>query len=187
MKIYKLYARYDKDDCSFLQEESTYDTYIGRRATNNEWQPFTDYEPIKLELHRSNSGKKNYKFDFSDWTEPFLIFSEKAVNALYDVLAPRGQFLEIITDSKRKKFIGYYPTHAFAGVLDLEKSVYETCPNGILIRKFVLKKDCIPDDYLFSIKENSMEIFVTEKFKQLVEQHQLESFDFSEYQEVELS
>ena len=91
----------------------------------------------------------------------------------------------MITDSKRKKFIGYYPTHAFAGVLDLEKSVYETWPKGLIIRKFVLKKDCIPDEYLFSIIEDDIRIFVTEKFKQLVEQHQLEGFGFQ--YEIELS
>lgn len=152
------------------------------------WKKFINYVPIHLALRASDSGKKNYKFDFSSALNPFLIFSENAMQVLKPILAPRGQFLEVITASKRKKFIGYYPTNSYpAGILDLEKSEYVEYPNGLLISKAVLIKQKIADEYLFTIEEDISRVFVTEKFKQLVEDNNLLGFEFSEYNEIELS
>ena len=185
-KIYRLASSYG-DICSFIEncpDDQESIMSIARRY----WQPFENYKPVTLELWRSDTGKKNYRFDFSDMLNPFWVFSEKAQKALEPILTSRGQFLEIITDSKRKKFIGYYPTNVYPkGILDLEHSQYDVYPQGLLIKKAVLLKDKIPDEYIFTIEEDISRIFVTEKFKQLVEEHELIGFEFSEYNEIELS
>ncbi|MGC7561180.1 imm11 family protein [Pasteurella sp. PK-2025] len=183
-KIYQLASSYG-DICFFIEDCPEEQDSILNIAMDREWQPFEDYNPITLELHRSDTGKKNYQFDFSGSLNPFLVFSEKAQKALEPILAPRGQFLEVITDSKRKKFIGYYPTNVYPkGILDLEHSDYIEYPNGLLVRKAVLIKEKIPDEYLFTIEEDTSIVFVTEKFKQLVEEHELIGFKFSDYNEI---
>lgn len=54
-----------------------------------------------------------------------------------------------------------------------------------MIEKPVLIRDNITDEYLFTIDEDISRIFVTDKFKQRVEDAGLTAFDFSV--EIELS
>lgn len=185
-KIYILAASYG-ENCCFIEDYPEGEESIMGISMEWKWLPVTNYKPICLELLKSETGKRNYKFDFSDMLNPFLVFSKNAINVLKPILDVRGQYLEVITDSKRKKYIGYYPTNPLKGVLDLEKSVYKRFPKGLLIRKPVLYKEKISDEYLFTLEEDISRIFVTEKFKNLVEENGLVGFKFSEYNEVELS
>ena len=178
-KIYLLRTT-SKKTCSFIQDYPEGEEGIKGRAMRQRWKPFgNDYQPIKLELIRNDFGKKNYQFDFSDFLNPFLVFSESALTALADILEPRGQLLPVITESKRKQFFGYYPTNPLSGCFDKEKSIYEECPNGLIIRKLFLTAQNITDEYLFSIEEDIGFVFVTDKFKQRVEDANLLGFDFS--------
>ena len=150
------------------------------RAMDQRWKPFgNDYQPIKLELRRNELGKKNYQFDFSGALNPFLVFSESALTALADILEPRGQLLPVITESKRKQFFGYYPTNPLSGCFDKEKSVYDEWPNGFVVDKPFLIAQNITDEYLFSVEEDMRRVFVTDKFKQRVEDANLLGFNFS--------
>ena len=179
-KIYLLKTTLS-DTCFFIQDDCPEDEKgIQERAMGQRWKPFgDDYQPIKLELGRSDFGKKNYQFDFCGFSRPFLVFSESALTALADILEPRGQLLPVITESKRKKFYGYYPTNPLSGCFDKEKSVYDEWPNGLIIRKLFLIAQNITDEYLFSVEEDISRVFVTDKFKQRVEDANLLGFDFS--------
>ncbi|MFQ0990843.1 hypothetical protein [Gilliamella apicola] len=178
-KIYLLESAL-RDNCFFIQDCPEEEKGIMQRAVTQRWKPFDDnYQPIKLELRRNELGKKNYQFDFSGFLGPFLVFSESALTALADILEPRGQLLPVITESKRKQFFGYYPTNPLSGCFDKEKSVYEEWPNGLKIEKTFLIAKNITDDYLFSIEESISRVFVTDKFKQRVEDANLLGFDFS--------
>ena len=153
---------------------------IQGRAMAQRWKPFgDDYQPIKLELGRSDSGKKNYQFDFCGFSKPFFVISESALTALADILEPRGQLLPVITESKRKKFYGYYPTNPLSDCFDKEKSVYDEWPNGFVVDKPFLIAQNITDEYLFSVEEDKRRVFVTDKFKQRVEDANLLGLDFS--------
>ena len=185
MKIYKL--EFDYNFSSFIEDssegnESDLSEVIGWR-----WKRFEgDFKPVKLELRRSSeTGKKNYQLDFSASLRPFFIFSENALDKLKDILIPRGQILPVITESKRKFFLGYYPTNPLTGCLDMDKSKYTVWPRGILVSKYVLRFENICDDYFFTIEECLSSVFVTSKFRELVEKNNLLGFDFSN--EVELS
>ncbi|HDR1021092.1 TPA: hypothetical protein QB352_000325 [Pasteurella multocida] len=70
--------------------------------------------------------------------------------------------------------------------MDLEHSEYRVYLKGLVIEKAVLLKEKIPDDYLFTIEEDISRIFVTEKFKQLVEEHGLMGFKFADYNEIDV-
>ena len=178
-KIYLLESTL-RDTCFFIQDCPEEEEGIMGRAMGQRWKPFGDnYQPIKLELRRNELGKKNYQFDFCSFLSPFLVFSESALTALADILKPRGQLLPVITESKRKKFYGYYPTNPLSGCFDKEKSVYEEWPNGLIIRKLFLIAQNITDEYLFSVEEDISRVFVTDKFKQRVEDANLLGFDFS--------
>ena len=178
-KIYLLRTTL-RDTCFFIQDYPEGEENIMGRAMDQRWKPFgNDYQPIKLELRRNELGKKNYQFDFSGFLGPFLVFSESALTALADILEPRGQLLPVFTESKRKQFFGYYPTNPLSGCFDKEKSIYEECPNGLMIRKPFLIAQNITDEYLFSVEEDMRRVFVTDKFKQRVEDANLLGFDFS--------
>ncbi|MWP47534.1 hypothetical protein [Gilliamella sp. Pas-s27] len=154
-------------------------------AMDQKWKSFKNYEPIKLELYRSDTGKKNYKLDFSGFLGPFYICSQLTLEKLKDILPVKGQILPVITDSKRKQFFGYYPTNPLSGCLDKEKSIYREAERGLIIEKPVLIADKITEEYIFSIEEDISRVFVTDKFKQRVEEAGLLAFDFS--REIELS
>ena len=144
------------------------------------WKPFDSHiAPVVLELCKNDSGKRNYQFDFSSALNPFFVISEDALNKLKDILVPRGQVLPVITESKKKKFFGYYPTNPLSGCFDKEKSVYREYPKGLMIEKPVLVARNITDEYLFSINEDISRVFVTDKFKQRIEEAGLLGFDFS--------
>lgn len=166
--------------CSFIQDyPEGEDSIIGRAMMQN-WKLFDKrYQAITLELRRNDSGKKNYQFDFSSALNPFFVISETALDKLRDILEPRGQILPVITESKKKKFFGYYPTNPLSGCFDKEESVYREYPKGLMIEKPVLIASNITDEYLFSIEEDISRVFVTDKFKQRVEEAGLLGFDFS--------
>jgi hypothetical protein len=165
---------------SFIQDyDSPKEEGIMRRVVRQHWRPFTNYQPIRLELRASDSGKKNYSFDISSSLFPFYIFSEKTLSVFGDIIADRGQILPVITESKRKKFFGYYPTRTFSGCLDMERSKYRKYEKGLVVENPVLIYKNLPDDELFTVEEDSR-VFVTSDFKKIVEDNGLLGFDFSE-------
>lgn len=96
------------------------------------------------------------------------------------VITPRGQFIDIKTDSKRKKFVGFYPLNPLPDILDKEKSDINIQAKNIILYNdiFFIEKN-ITDDYLFSLSESYGNVFVTDKFKKIVEDSGLIGFDFS--------
>lgn len=101
-----------------------------------------------------------------------------------DVLISGGQFLPMQTPSKRKEFVGYYPTNPVPTCLDLERSDYPHGERGKVIRRYVLITEQITDKWLFSVEEGSA-VFVTDLFRATVEEKGFQGFDWS--WEVELS
>lgn len=165
--------------CSFIQDYPEGEESIMGRVRSTHWKPLTDYTPILLELRSNDSGKRNYQFDFSSALSPFFVLSENALDALRDILLPRGQVLPVATGSKNKVFLGYYPTNVLSGCFDRENALFRESEGKFLIRKPVLKADKITDEYLFSIEEDISRVFVTEAFKRRVEEAGLLGFEFS--------
>lgn len=185
LKVYKI--QNVMIDYSFFIENNNkgYMDLIQYKAMHNQsWEKFdlTKYEIPCFELCSSDTGKKNYKFDVSSASAPFYIFSEKAVESLKDILEPRGQFLPIITPSKRKRYLGYYPTNPLKNMIDLEKSNIseEELENfGIReIKNIHIKSGAIIDEYIICFSESRGCVLITEKFKKRVEEAGLEGFDF---------
>lgn len=156
------------------------------QSVNQKWENFdlNNFKVPEFELYSSDKGKKNYSFDISSSEMPFYIISEKAMEALKDILESRGQFLPIITPSKRKKFVGYYPTKPLIDGIDLEKSEQmseDPMKNfGVTnISKLYIKKGVVLDEYIICPELGKSCVLVTEKFRQRVEEAGLEGFDFN--------
>lgn len=183
MKIYKLKSN-TQQFSFFLYDHNgnaNRQLSIARDSKNWAWNIPTKYDLASFELRAGDNKKKNYNFDISTASSPFIIISEKTWLELKDILEPRGILFEINTPSKRKKFYGYYPTNViYPSALNRKYSEYTEYPNGLLIYKYVLNEDKIKDDYLFVVEESISDIFVTEKFKERVEKAGLLGFDFSE-------
>lgn len=156
------------------------ESIIGR-AMAQEWKPFDEsFRAVELVQRASDDGKKNYQFDISGALGPFFVFSEQAVEGLSEeFLGKHGQFLPVITPSKKKKFLGYYPNDPVERCLDMERSQYRAYENGLVIEKAVLVGNQLPDRDVFVIKEDMKRVFVTERFKEKIEHSGLKGFDFS--------
>lgn len=185
IKIYTMQS-FSKDYSLFIEKnEGEYmDAMRYKTIHQQKWKPFNliAFKTPEFELCSSDSGKRNYRFDISSSCSPFYVFSEKAVESLKDILEPRGQFLPIITPSKRKKYLGYYPTNPLRNMIDLEKSNInkEELENfGIReINNIHIKSGAIIDEYIICFSEARGCVLITEKFKKRVEEAGLEGFDF---------
>lgn len=185
IKVYTIQS-FSKTYSFFIENnDKEYMNSVQYKAMHNQsWENFdlNKYEIPSFELCSSDTGKRNYKFDVSSSSSPFYIFSEKAVESLKDILESRGQFLPIITPSKRKKYLGYYPTNPLKNMIDLEKSNIdkEDLENfGIKeINNIHIKSGAIIDEYIICFSEDSGYVLVTENFRKRVEEADLEGFDF---------
>lgn len=179
MRIYILQSDFKNN--SFFLQDKTNDDGIKGISMDWKWNKPLNYKTTNFKIHAGDNGKKNYKNDISSATSPFYIISESTWNALKDILENRGVLLDIITESKQKRFYGYYTTNMLpTGALNKELSDYTEYSNGILVREPVLNKSSINDDFIFTIQESISHTFVTEKFKERVEQAGLKGFDFSD-------
>ncbi|EEA2022283.1 hypothetical protein C8546_23120, partial [Salmonella enterica subsp. enterica serovar Muenchen] len=108
LTLFKLHSN-SKDYSSFIKTNWNrfYETIQYKAMHEQKWKPFNidDFVIPEFELDSSDTGKKNFQHDISATSKPFIVLSEHAVEALKDILEPRGQFLPINTPSKRKKFI----------------------------------------------------------------------------------
>lgn len=178
-KIYTLESDVT-DFCSFIQDYPEGERSIIGRSMLQNWKPFSDsYKPVNLELRKNESGKKNYQFDLSSALSPFFVISELTLEKIGDILLPRGQVLQVETQSKKKVFWGYYPTNVLSGCFDRKNSLFREADQGLIIEKPVIYQNKITDDYLFSIEEDISRVFVTDAFKRRVEEAGLLGFDFS--------
>lgn len=78
--------------------------------------------------------------------------------------------------------MGYYPTNPLVNMIDIEKSGMGNEYLEIFgikeINKLHLKEDAALDDYIICFSEDRAKVFVTEKFRNEVEEVGLKGFDF---------
>lgn len=185
-RVYKLHS--DLENCAhFTERYKDVDNVFIKQYW--EWKniDLTSYIPVKYELCSAGNGVKNYRFDISR-TNGLIIFSEKAVNVLKDILEQTGQIVPIVTESKRKKFFGFYANKNiyYDSIINFEKSDWRQAEKGKIFSKVVLNNKYPKNDFLFVLLDEPMTVFVTDKFKQIVEENDLKGFEFNEYTEVKV-
>lgn len=185
-KVYQLKS--DLENCAHFHEvyenvkNMFIDKYWGWKSID-----LTNYEPVKYELIPAGHGKKNYQFDIAR-TSGLIIFSEKAIDVLRGILEQNGQIVPVITESKRKKFFGFYANKNIYddSIINFEKSEWRQAEKGKIISKIVLNNNYPQHDYIFVVESYAMGVFVTEKFKDLVEKNDLKGFELNEYTEIKV-
>jgi hypothetical protein len=189
-KVYKL--KTDSENYArFIEQRDNLDSSFTYKYWEWKHIDLETYQPVKLKLYRSDTGKKNFQTDIVTISGHLIILSEKAVNVLKDILDKTGQIIPVETESKRKKFYGFYPNKNVydSSVINWNKSKWEDVEKDNIIRKsikkLVLNSNYPKDDYLFTLFDERMTVYVTDKFKELVEKNGLLGFDFS--REIEIS
>ncbi len=170
MKIYKLKNNYD-DFSHFIEMRDYFvnDTW--------EWNSPVLNKIYRHEMGRSNKNLKNFKLDVSRKIN-YLILSDRA-KPLFEEY---GTFFEIETDSKRKKFVGFFPNKCIVSneLADLRISEYEISENGKLnLGNFFFKKEIESLDLDLFVVEGSSYIYVTDNFKEKLEKEGLGGFSFN--------
>lgn len=182
-KLYKLYTDYENySSFNEIYEKPESNFYM----KNWNWKKIDleNFIPLKMELHKSEAGKKNYQFDICV-NYCLLILSKRAVEVLKPILEGKGQFIPLETPSKRKIYIGFYPNNVYSNDLaDLSKSDWGENEKGKLFFKMAFKK-YPQDEYIFVVDGSALVIYATEKFKELVEKNELKGLYFEEVEIVE--
>ena len=179
-KIYKL--REDTENYAhFIEQQDNVDKTFFNKYWEWKTIDLETYQPVKLKLYASDTGKKNFQTDIALINGNLLILSEKSVNILKNILEQTGQIIPVETESKKKKFYGFYPNKNVydSSIINFEKSDWRQAEKGKVIYKLILNNKYPQNDHLFTLFDVRTSIYVTDKFKELVEKNDLKGFDFS--------
>jgi hypothetical protein len=182
--IYELRGESDKYP-GFLQvfvrqlpKSDSWKEDVGIQSLTLGSKPFGDeYLPVPL-VFDNDGRRKNVAGDLSCRLQPFLVFSNKAKQALELFLSPKGEFLEVAAPVPG--FIGYRVLNQIDGCIDMELSTYTKYDNGkVLVRKPTMYESKVRGLDIFSIPEMPSSIFVSQAFKDAVVKAKLKGFDLS--------
>lgn len=175
MKIYMFYTNNDFRDMEIISKEynDLFDKLdISIELIEEKWK--------ELEFKYSDKKKKG---DVSTADSSYsAIFSEKATEILKPYLEKDGEFLPI--NCKGDKYYIYHLLKRI-DILDFEKSEFEyydeTKTSIFRVSKYEFKKEIedMSDLYIFRLeKPFKSQIFITDKFENLVKKHNLKGFEF---------
>lgn len=183
--VYELWPDFEHHT-SFLEQFDDVDNMFFRKYLDWKKVDIETYQPVILHNYRTQEGIKNFKMDITPSERGLIVLSERAVECLSDILEKTGQILPIATNSKRKKFYGFSPNKNVydLSVINLEKSEWKQSVNGKLFHKVVFNSKYPKDDYIFTVYGGPLDIFVTDKFKELVEKNNLGGLSFDRIVEV---
>lgn len=183
--IYELRGEPDKYP-GFLQaftkdppDQTSWKEDVGIRSLERGSEPFgADYTPVPLEFNNEGKRKKNVAGDICLSMQPFVIFSDKARQALDAFLSPVGEFLEVAAPVPG--FVGYRVLKRLEGCIDMERSVYVQADNGkVMVRKATMHETKVRGHDIFAVVESPTGLFISESFKAAVEAAKLKGFNFS--------
>nr|WP_244110323.1 DUF1629 domain-containing protein [Burkholderia cenocepacia] len=109
---------------------------------------------------------------------PFLLFSERALDVLAPVLHDSGEIL--LVEAPIKDMFGFHVTRVIESAVDMDASKFKVYPRATVFNKIFLLKSRIEGADIFRLKESPATVFVSERFRELVEQNELKGFDFGE-------
>ena len=134
----------------------------------------TDWPKITLELE---NNKKRIS-DFPYFCHNFPIFSERAVDALRDLIAPYVEFLPVEVANSDKKFFGVNIWTVY-DTLDLPRCDYVQIHRYFNIKVHAFKDDILPEAPIFRVRETcTLEMFISQEFRDIVESKRLTGLRF---------
>lgn len=170
MKIWKLDFEVEYDYLEPI-EESAIDvqSFDGKKMKDN-WKP--------LPVRRMEPEKNLELSDYPGFVIP--TFSKKALEILYPLIQNSSEYLDLLF--QEKEYYGINVTTVL-NVIDYSKSIYKMYSDGSRIMRFQKYAfrmcDDLFDNNIFKIiDEPRRRPFVSEKFKQTVEENKLTGFEF---------
>ncbi|PCJ17564.1 MAG: hypothetical protein COB02_13135 [Candidatus Cloacimonadota bacterium] len=130
---------------------------------------------------------KGKKSDFPNFYSSAPLFSLKSKNILLPHLTKLGVFYEFIV-SEKEKYYCFKVTNLLDGFLNHQNSIFKrfSSSNRIMsIEKFIFKNE-LRSTFIFRIPERKSPIFCNERLKEIIEQHKLKGFVFSEIGEYKI-
>ncbi|WP_322021163.1 MULTISPECIES: imm11 family protein [unclassified Burkholderia] len=156
--------------------EIEYDKSVAIRATALCGRGFgQDYDPVKLTWGTSRRKKTS---DVHTMLSPFLVFSERAFDALAPLLDGSGEILQV--EAPIKGMLGFHVTRMIENAVDMEASKFKVYPQATVFNKIYLLGSRIEGVDIFRLKESPATVFVSERFREFVERNKLKGFDFGE-------
>lgn len=156
--------------------EVAYDESVAIRATALCGRGFgQDYDPVKLAWGTSRRKKTS---DVHTMLSPFLVFSERAFDALAPLLHDSGEILQV--EAPIKGMLGFHVTRVIEGAVDMEASKFKIYPQATVFNKISILRGRVEGVDIFRLKESPAIVFVSENFREWVEQKKLKGFDFGE-------
>ena len=190
MKYYKLIYDFENDDdydYAMLKSDDITDFY-DNRISKGEYIDCWDND-IKLKY---NEDDGNILSDFLAIDNGWIIVSKKFCNVMHEILNENIQCLgiKIINETTNEENNTYKILNVtkHLDALDLDNSVYDIFQFGedrvLSIEKYALKKTIIESNNIFKLDNETIPVFVSEKFKQVVEENNLIGFQFIEVKTV---
>lgn len=172
MRIWQLHFEVDKYDNLIPVKGFSADeiqSFDGRRKKET-WKPL----PVK----RMEPQKKLELGDAPGFTIP--VFSKKALEVLYPMIQNSVEILEL--QLSEEEFYGINVISVL-DVIDYSKSQYRTFSDGkriMAFQKYVFRmsEELVKNDMFKIIDERRRRAFVSDKFKQTVEENNLTGFKF---------
>lgn len=183
-KIYKFYT--DFNFSSFTENFPLSDTKDLFFYDHNDWQNYNGKNYV-FSLLTSNFKKKKYDFDISTNHLGIVIFSEKAIDCLsMDLLNKFFTPVNIITESKRKKYFGFYPNKNIYddNIIDFNLSSYrryiheETKKISFVFDRVKLNHNAPINDEFFVLKSYFCRLFFNDKIKNIIDKNNLIGCEF---------
>ena len=156
--------------------EIAYDKSVAIRATALCGRGFgQDYDPVKLTWGTSRRKKTS---DVHTMLSPFLVFSERAFDALAPLLDGSGEILQV--EAPIKGMLGFHVTRVIENAVDMDASKFKVYPQATVFNRIYLLGSRIAGVDIFRLKESPATVFVSERFREFVERNKLKGFDFGE-------
>ena len=188
MKYYILSYDYENDDEYIIitadntAEKYNYDMLKGEKIEN--WD-----ENVMFEY--SNDDGHIFT-DYLASNNRWLVVSEKFRSLMGRIESDSIQYLDIkIRNSETNKINDTYKVAnviTILDALDLENSKYDLFEldyeKVLSVEKYALRKNMIGNKNIFKLKDDTIPIFVSEKFKNIVEENSLIGFQFLEVKVV---
>lgn len=138
-----------------------------------------------LENHMIELVEGNVQGDFPKfWSFAGIpMISDNAKKVLYEILYPNTELIRLKTDDEMYYLINVL---TILDAVDFEKSILEKLETGLVIgvQSYSFNKKLLQGHDIFKVylnnKRMSTEVFVSDKFKSIVEENKLKGFKFTE-------
>ena len=188
MKCYKMIYDFENDDDNVIVRSDSFLDYYHYNILDGEC--INDWNKNTKLCYSEDEG--NVFTDYLAMDKGWILVSNKFYNIMHEIIDDSVQFLNIMIEDKKtgNENSSYRVLNVtkHLNALDFDNSVYDIFEvedeKIISVEKYALKKNLVENNNIFKLENEPIPVFVSEKFKQIVEENRLTGFYFSEVKVV---